>query len=116
VTLNYTGTDKLAGISFDGGVTYQPLGTYGAVGSGATHTSAAFSGSGILQVATYVPPQFLKPVLSGVNIILSWTGSGQLLQSTNVNGPWTAISGATTSPHSETIVPNQNRFYKLQGL
>jgi hypothetical protein len=60
------------------------------------------------------PPGFLKPVVSGGQITLSWTNSGTLLWSTNVTGPWTTNTAATSSPYTEPIVPNQNRFYRLQ--
>ena len=49
--LSFTGTDIIGNLSFDGGATFAPAGTYGAVGSGALFTSSDFSGSGILSNA-----------------------------------------------------------------
>ncbi len=46
--LNFTGTDIVHGLKFDG--VAQPNGTYGSLTSTATNRSASFTGSGILQV------------------------------------------------------------------
>lgn len=48
VNLNFTGTDIIGNLSFDGGMTFAQAGTYGAVGSGALFTNSDFSGTGIL--------------------------------------------------------------------
>jgi hypothetical protein len=49
---------------------------------------------------------------SGANIILSWT-AGTLLQSANVAGPYTAVSGNPQSPY--TVSATQPRmFYRVQ--
>jgi len=50
VALNFNGTDNIAGISFDSGLTWVANGTWGAPGSGAAYTSTSFSGSGLLKV------------------------------------------------------------------
>jgi autotransporter-associated beta strand protein len=50
VALNFTGTDAIAGLSFDGGNTWSANGTWGAVGSGAAHTSDSLSGTGFFLV------------------------------------------------------------------
>jgi fibronectin-binding autotransporter adhesin len=46
--LNFVGTDTIGGLQIAGAV--QPIGTYGAPGSGATFTSSFFTGTGILSV------------------------------------------------------------------
>lgn len=52
--LNFVGTDTIRSLYFDG--TAQPIGTYGATGSGAANINdALFSGSGILVVTLAVP-------------------------------------------------------------
>jgi autotransporter-associated beta strand protein len=52
--LNFVGTDAIRSLYFDG--TPQPIGTYGATGSGAANINDAFfSGSGILIVTSAVP-------------------------------------------------------------
>ena len=48
VNLNFTGTQTIAALSF--GSTPKAAGTWGAIGSTATHTNAAFIGVGILNV------------------------------------------------------------------
>ena len=58
--------------------------------------------------------QFLPPTVSGGQITLTWIGSGQLQWASAITGPWTNITGAS-SPYSESIVPGQNRFYRLVG-
>ena len=62
------------------------------------------------------PPGFLPPLLSGGNIVLSWTNSGTLLWATNIAGPWITNVLATNSPYAEAVVPTQKRFYRLQQL
>ncbi|MBI4657660.1 MAG: hypothetical protein HY735_02220 [Verrucomicrobia bacterium] len=66
-------------------------------------------------VTTTVPPAFVLPVVrSGGNITLNWTGAGQLEWAPTVIGPWTPVTPAAASPHTEAILPNQNRFYRLR--
>lgn len=50
VALNYSGMMTIGALYF--GSAPQPGGTYGAIGSGATYTSAYFTGTGILNVAS----------------------------------------------------------------
>lgn len=50
VFLNYSGTDSIAGLSFNGGDTFAAAGTYGAIGSGAMFQNALFLGAGTLTV------------------------------------------------------------------
>jgi len=50
VNLAYTGTDTVAALSFDGGATFQTLGTWGSTTSSATHKDSRFTGNGILNV------------------------------------------------------------------
>ncbi|HEY2016829.1 MAG TPA: LamG-like jellyroll fold domain-containing protein [Bryobacteraceae bacterium] len=62
---------------------------------------------------TYVAtptPQYVHIAQSGANAVLTWQ-SGTLLQSTNVSGPWTTVSGAA-SPYT---VPATNKasFFRL---
>ena len=56
------------------------------------------------------PPQLISIAHSGTNITLTWQ-TGTLLQSTNLLGPWTTNSAAT----SGYTVPatNQSQFFKL---
>jgi autotransporter-associated beta strand protein len=51
VNLAYTGTQNISALYF--GSVLQAPGTWGAIGSGATHTSAAFSGAGLLNLSYF---------------------------------------------------------------
>ena len=52
VNLAFNGTNAIAGLSFDGGVTFQAGGTWGSPGSSAVNTSSLFTGPGLLNVLT----------------------------------------------------------------
>lgn len=54
VYLNFTGTDTIGGLSFDGGATWQATGTWGGVGSGASHEDSRLTGNGMLNVVMAV--------------------------------------------------------------
>src|SRR5262249_38661622 len=55
VNLNFTGSLKTGPLFF--GASLQAFGTWGAIGSGAANQSAAFSGTGLLNVTPVVYPQ-----------------------------------------------------------
>jgi len=48
--LNYTGTNTIAGLSFDGGTTLQAGGTWGSTSSTAANQNSHFTGTGVLNV------------------------------------------------------------------
>jgi hypothetical protein len=48
----------------------------------------------------------------GTTMTLSWPGTGLLLQSTNLNGPWTTNNGAT-SP-AQIVPTGPQMFYRIQ--
>lgn len=48
--LKFNGTNTIAGLSFDGGLTYQSGGTWGAPGSVAANQDSRFTGAGVLNV------------------------------------------------------------------
>ena len=58
-------------------------------------------------------PKFNTAVVSGGKITVSWTGTGNLESASTLLGPWTPVTPTPASPYSESIVPNQNRFYRL---
>jgi hypothetical protein len=58
--------------------------------------------------------KFLPASISNGKITLSWTGTGVLESAAAILGPWTPVTGAPSSPYSETIVPAQKRFYRLR--
>jgi len=96
VNLNYVGTDQIQLLSFDGGATFAPGGTYGAIGSGATFEDARFTGTGLLAVlsqpTTGVSPS-ANPATYGDSVTLtaSVTGAGP-----TPTGTVTFKEGATT--------------------
>lgn len=65
-----------------------------------------------------VVPQFNPPVLSNGQLTITWTGTGTLLQSTNVTLPmsqWTIVPGNPPSPYQ--VIPataGPRIFYRLQ--
>jgi autotransporter-associated beta strand protein len=122
VNLTYSGSQTIKALYF--GATQQASGTWGAVGSSATHQNAAFnpSGAGILNVTT-------GTVLSTTNVILSisnnangtfsmemlgtpgsiyyMTSSGNV---TNAMSAWTPLAGTTNTANGSgnwfTVVSN----------
>jgi hypothetical protein len=71
--------------------------------------SGAFNGAQ-LQLITYYGPNILSLTNSGKNMVLTYVG-GQLLEATNMSGPWTTNLTAT-SPF--TISPTgQMKFYRV---
>lgn len=74
-----------------------------------------FTYLGAMRLSAYVPPlQFLPAVITGGKIRLEWTGTGQLLRAAALNGPWTPVTPAPSSPYEETIVPGEARYFRLQ--
>jgi len=74
-----------------------------------------FTYLGVMRLSPYAAPlRFLAPVITNGKIKLEWTGTGQLERAPAVNGPWTAIAPAPTSPYEDNLVPGENRFYRLQ--
>ena len=59
-------------------------------------------------------PEFTSTVLNeNGSITLTWTGGGALESAPSVLGPWSPVTPAPTSTHTENIVPGQNRFYRI---
>ena len=75
VNLNFSGTQNIHALSFNGGSALQMAGTWGAPGSGAVNTDARFVGTGILQVAVgpAAAPLIQPPVYdhTGTNLVLT---------------------------------------------
>lgn len=68
INLNFTGTNKIGGLSFDGGLTFSSIGTYGAIGSGATFEYAVFSGGGTLTVVPE-PAEISLAIAAGLGLL-----------------------------------------------
>jgi hypothetical protein len=61
--------------------------------------------------AGIAPPVTLSVAASGTNVVLSWNGGGQLLQATNVVGPW-STNAAAASPY--LVTPSApHMFYRV---
>lgn len=68
LNLDYTGTDTIAGLSFDGGGTYVQLGVWGAIGNpSAEYTSSLITGDGLLHV---IPEANAYSLLMGISAFL----------------------------------------------
>ena len=59
------------------------------------------------------PGRFLMPSVSAGQVRLEWTGDGQLESAPAVTGPWTAVSPAPASPHTEAAAAGA-KFYRLK--
>ena len=67
----------------------------------------------VVRILPPVPTFSGPPVINGNKIVLSWTG-GSLLQATNLTGPWTPVSGAT-SPYTNSLSSAPQVFFRLSG-
>jgi hypothetical protein len=70
----------------------------------------------ILSTGEVVPisPPTLQAVRNGFALVLTWPSGFQLLSATNVTGPYTPVSGAT-SPRTNAL-SKPREFFKLQSL
>ncbi len=69
---------------------------------------------GVLRLdAVFPAPEFGPLSVADGRMALEWTGPGQLEWASAVTGPWTRLDPAPSSPHSEEIVPGEDRFYRL---
>ena len=57
-------------------------------------------------------PKFNAPSLAAGKMVLSWTGSGTLEESSSVNGPWVA-SGSQANPQNVTTA-GAAKFYRIK--
>jgi len=59
-------------------------------------------------------PVFLPPTQAGGDVILSWTGNGQLERALMLSGPWAAVVPAPSSPCTVPIILDTNGFFRLR--
>ena len=126
VNLNYSGTMTIAALNF--GATSMAQGTWGAIGSGATHQNAAFIGTGLLNVTSggTVTTTTLGSVPStlcfGAPLNLTATVTGgttgdtvQFLDGVTVLGTGTLSSGAASYSASGLVVGPHSITAKYLG-
>jgi hypothetical protein len=65
------------------------------------------------EIAALAAPVFFPPMLINNQVILNWTGQGQLQAAPAVTGVYTNITPTPTPPYTTTVVPGQNRFFRL---
>ncbi len=74
-----------------------------------------FTYLGVMKVAPYnPPPMFLPPAIENGQIKLQWEGGGRLLRAASVLGPWLPVEPLPSSPYSESLVPGESWYYRLQ--
>jgi hypothetical protein len=67
------------------------------------------------EIAQIARPRLLTTTLSGGQIRLDWGGAGRLESTPALNTPWSPINPAPVPPYLETLVPSENRFYRLNA-
>jgi hypothetical protein len=73
-------------------------------------------GAQLLSTGELVPvaQPTLQSARYGSALVLTWPSGYQLLSATNVNGPYTPVSGATSPQTNSFLKPRE--FFRLQGL
>jgi autotransporter-associated beta strand protein len=87
--LNFAGIDVIDSLFIDG--LSQAVGTWGAVGSAADFTSPLITGSGLLQVSTFIPPPSpadfnLDGYVDAADLLVWQTNLGKAGDATNADG------------------------------
>lgn len=75
-----------------------------------------FTYLGVLKVELVPLPRYLPPRTSEGNLILQWSGSGELEWAPTVMGPWTSVSPALDGSHAEPVNLATNRFFRLRAF
>jgi hypothetical protein len=74
-----------------------------------------FTYLGVMKVERMpVPRRLAPPILQNGQLTLQWTGSGELESAPAISGPWTPVTPVPVPPHTETLVPGANRFFRLK--
>jgi hypothetical protein len=72
----------------------------------------AYRGVTFAPTPAAIPPVMISVSKSGADVVISWTGAGALLSATNVNGPYSPVAGAPTSPYTNAA-PAGTQFYRV---
>ncbi|HZO56351.1 MAG TPA: LamG-like jellyroll fold domain-containing protein, partial [Bryobacteraceae bacterium] len=67
------------------------------------------------EIAQIARPRLLTATLSGGQIRLDWAGAGRLESTPALGASWSEITPQPLPPYLETLVPGQNRFYRLNA-
>jgi hypothetical protein len=62
-----------------------------------------------------VSPMFLPPILVSNQLILNWTGQGQLQSAPAVIGVYTNITPAPTPPYTSSVMQIEGRFFRINA-
>jgi len=79
-------------------------------GPDASGIPSAPAGGGTVPVT---PARFNNPVLSGGQVTITWTGTGTLLESTDLIN-WATVPGNPTSLYVVSASSAARKFYRLQ--
>jgi autotransporter-associated beta strand protein len=106
VQLNFTGTQAVHSLSFDGGVTLAAPGIWGAAGSGATYTNSRFTGSGRLLVASADEdlPIYATWCMVWIKSTESWWNPNEYLGATDFLGSFGSINWDDDTYVSSSLV------------
>ena len=67
------------------------------------------------EIAQIARPRLLTATLSGGQIRLDWAGAGRLEAAPALNATWLPITPEPEPPYLDTVVPGENRFYRLSS-
>ena len=81
---------------------------------GSTNTTGSGSITALTTAVLSFQGKFLPTVISGGNIVFSWSGGGTLQSASAVTGPWADVSGAGSGPFSVPISAGGQKFYRLR--
>jgi autotransporter-associated beta strand protein len=108
LNLNYVGIDQIQLLSFDGGATFAPGGTYGSIGSAATFQDARFTGPGLLAVhsqSTTAVSSSANPANYGDTVTFKEGATTIGTQTLDGTGNATlSTNGFSAATHSITVV------------
>jgi autotransporter-associated beta strand protein len=131
VNLNYTGGSSIGLLSFDGGATFTPGGSWGPIGSGAAHTSSRLTGTGLLNLGVCSATNSIVGITNNGNHTVTLTMQGtsgaeySIITQTNVAQPmtnWLIVPGSTnlvTAPNGRWSLTISNSaptsFYRVKA-
>ena len=111
---SYKIVSKGAGGSVSGAVSASTVSVAGGGVAAGTRAGLSITGGELYLTVTTGSGPIISSSYNGTVLTLSWSGGGNLLQATNLPGPWTTNTGAT-SPFTVTPATNgPQTFYRVQ--